>query len=136
MASRLQDLHETKEQHLVEVCNQPSERSELHAHCWFTVTLLLTLNAQAYEQGLGEKSCLTFTDIIREVQHLVDLCAELAPALTADVAVSEAPLVALPPAAQPLAHLLIPDDCQNSLPAALLCQQSLLWQDGLHTRSR
>jgi len=100
------------------------------------MTLLLKLNALAMSRGLARKSCLRFKDIIEEVQHLVDLCAELAPSLTADVAVSEAPLVALPPAAQPLAHLLIPDDCQNSLPAALLCQQPLLWQDGLHTRSR
>ena len=100
------------------------------------MTLLIALNAEACEQGLGGEVLFDFQGHDSEVQHLVDLCAQLAPALTADVAVSEAPLVALPPAAQPLAYLLIPDDCQNSLPAALLCQQPLLWQDGLHTRSR
>ena len=63
--------------------------------------------------------------------HLVNLCAELGPALGADVPAGEAAMRTLPAPVQPLAHLLVLDDCQNSLPSGLICQQPLLRQDRL-----
>ena len=63
--------------------------------------------------------------------YLVNFCAELNPALGADVTAGDSAMGALPPPVQPLAHLLILDDCQDSLPGGLIRQQPLLRQDRL-----
>ena len=69
------------------------------------------------------------------MSHLVDLGFQVGPALDADVTGRQPPLLARPPATQPLRHVIIPDIRQNTLPPSLIRQEPLLRQDVLHHKS-